>query len=108
MTDPTLSGPTVVIAPERLTLTVARSVKERIDTVIAHGAQRVVVDLTRTSFIDSSGLGALVGGLKTARLAGGDLRIAGAGAQVLTVLRLTKLDRVLEPHGTVQDATDGW
>lgn len=52
------------------------------------GRTRVVVDLAGTDFMD--GLGALISGLKTTRLAGGDLRIARPGTQVMTVLKLTK------------------
>jgi len=62
------------------------------------------VDLSSTEFMDSSGLGALVAGLKTARQAGGDLRIASPSAQVQTVLSLTNLDRVLRAHETVEQA----
>ena len=62
------------------------------------------MDLSSTEFMDSSGLGALVAGLKTARQAGGDLRIASPSAQVQTVLSLTNLDRVLRAHETVEQA----
>jgi len=71
---------------------------------VADGRTLVVVDLSDTAFLDSSGLGALVGGLRTARAAGGDLRIAGVGQQVRTVLELTTMDRVLRPYATVEDA----
>ena len=54
------------------------------------------------------GLGALIAGLKRTRQSGGDLRIAAAGDQVETVLRLTNLDRVLRPHPSVEAASDGW
>ena len=50
----------------------------------------------------------MIAGLKRARQAGGDLRLAGAVEQVQTVMRLTNLDRVLRPHETVADAADGW
>ena len=61
-----------------------------------------------TSFVDSSGLGALVAGLKRTRQAGGDLRIASAQEQVRMVLNLTNLDRILQPFDTVGDAVHGW
>lgn len=64
---------------------------------------RVVVDLAGTDFMDSTGLGALISGLKITRLAGGDLRIARPGTQVMTVLKLTKLDQILHPHDTVEE-----
>ena len=102
-------GGATVLRPEgRLNMVAAGDVRRAIAEVVAEGAPRLVVDLGGTTFMDSSGLGALVAGLKTARPAGGDLRIAGATDQALLVLRLTNLDRVLKPHGTVEDALDGW
>lgn len=62
---------------------------------VADGHSRVVVDLGQVDFIDSSGLGALISGLKAARNAGGDLKITGAGDQVKLVLQLTNMERVL-------------
>jgi len=92
----------------RLNMTAAPGLRAAVDETVGGGINRIVVDLADTSFVDSSGLGALVGGLKSARLAGGDLRIAGAPEQVRTVLALTNLDRVLTPHRTVADASHGW
>jgi anti-anti-sigma factor len=65
---------------------------------------KLAVDLSAVEFIDSSGLGALIGGLKAARTAGGDLRIAGATEQVVSVLRLTNLDKVLRVYDDPQSA----
>jgi anti-sigma B factor antagonist len=92
----------------RLNMVAAPALKSMIEETVADGKPRIVVDLTEVAFIDSSGLGALIGGLKATRQAGGDLRIAHVPEQVLTVLRLTNLDRVLRAHPTVEDASDGW
>jgi anti-anti-sigma factor len=88
----------------RLTMGAAGELKAAVDREVAAGRTLVVVDLAGTTFLDSSGLGALVGGLRSARAAGGDLRIAGVGAQVRTVLELTTMDRVLRPYDSVEDA----
>ncbi|MVA76784.1 anti-sigma factor antagonist [Auraticoccus sp. F435] len=101
-------GAVVVHCRGRLNMVAAPRLKELLSSTVESGGQRVVVDLTGTDFVDSSGLGALVGGLKRCRQAGGDLRIAGAGQQVLTVLSLTNLDRVLRPYADVAAAVDGW
>ncbi|WP_308159771.1 STAS domain-containing protein [Arthrobacter sp. ISL-5] len=71
--------------------------------VDSDGRTRIVVDLAGTDFMDSTGLGALISGLKTALSAGGDLRIARAGSQVMMVLELTGLDRILHSHDTVEE-----
>jgi len=92
----------------RLNMVAAPRLRSAVDDEVEAGSRRLVVDLQAVSFIDSSGLGALIAGLKKARQAGGDLRIAGLTEQVDTVLRLTNLDRVLRPHLSVEAATDGW
>lgn len=99
---------TVVHCDGRLTMVAAPALKSAIDSTVEAGTPQVVVDLSQTSFVDSSGLGALVAGLKKARQAGGDLRIAGPGEQVRTVLGLTNLDRILRPYDSVEAATGGW
>jgi anti-sigma B factor antagonist len=98
----------VIRCDGRLNMVAAPRLRSAIDAAVDGGQSRLVVDLGGTSFVDSSGLGALVSGLKKTRQAGGDLRIAGAGEQVLTVLGLTNLDRVLRPHVRVEDALDDW
>jgi anti-sigma B factor antagonist len=99
------SPDTAVLRPRgRLDLANANHLKDLVDEVVQSGHRVVVVDLDRTTFLDSSGLGALVRGLRTARAAGGDLRICGADRQVRTVLELTTMDRVLRPHASVAQA----
>lgn len=101
-------GVVVLATTGRFNMVSAPRIKTRIDETVASGSTRIVVDLTGVEFMDSSGLGALIGGLKSARQASGDLRIAAAGEQVVTVLRLTNLDRILRPYPTVDEAVDGW
>jgi anti-sigma B factor antagonist len=88
----------------RLDLISAGPFKERVVEAVADGQQRLVVDLQAVPFVDSSGLGALIAGLKSTRLAGGDLRIARAADQTAMILALTNLNRVLVSYGTVEEA----
>jgi len=102
-------GTHVVLAPEgKFNLVAAPPLRARIDDLVAAGKARLVVDLHAVDFIDSSGLGALIGGLKAARQQGGDLRIAAPGDQVRAVLKLTNLDRILAPYATVEEALHDW
>lgn len=91
----------------RLDLVSAAALRGAVERAVAGGTPNLVVDLSGVGFVDSSGLGALVAGLKHARQAGGELRIAAAGEQVMTVLTLTRLVRVLRPYATVAEALDG-
>lgn len=100
-----LDATTAVIRPKgRLTMVSTSGLRSIVAETVAGGRNHLVVDLSETDFIDSSGLGALVAGLKSARQAGGDLRIALPSDQVRTVLELTNLDRVLRPAASIQDA----
>lgn len=94
----------VIRVQGRLDFLSAADAKETITSLVSAGTNNLVIDLTSTEFIDSSGLGSLIGGLKAARQAGGDLRIANPSDQVRSVLRLTSLDRVFQSHPTVDDA----
>lgn len=100
---------TAVLQPTgRLNMVAAPAFKNLVEETVAAGQSRIVVDLGQVTFIDSSGLGALIAGLKATRQAGGDLRIADVPEQVMTVLRLTNLDRVLRAHQSVADASHDW
>lgn len=100
-------GGTVVAPRGRLTMVSARAFRETVTEVVERDGGVVVVDMSGTTFVDSSGLGALVACLKTARQAGGDLRLAAPTEQVTMVLGLTNLDRVLRPRDTVEEALIG-
>lgn len=96
-----------VVAPHgRLNMVAARQLRDTLTGLVGAGTTRIVVDLDATTFIDSSALGALVAGLKTARQAGGDLRIARPTESVMTVFKLTNLDKVLRPRDDVESAFD--
>lgn len=104
-----LEGDVVVLALDgRLNMVAAPRLKAAVDASVQGGRARLVVDMSAVTFMDSSGLGALIAGLKRARQGKGDLRIAGVSEQVATVLRLTNLDKVLRAHPTVEAATSGW
>ncbi|MBT2512613.1 STAS domain-containing protein [Arthrobacter sp. ISL-30] len=88
----------------RLNMVAAPKLREVVAEVVAAGSSKVVVNLEETVFMDSSGLGALIGCLKAARQAGGDLRISGVQPQVRMVLELTNMDRVLTSYPTAEAA----
>ena len=86
-----------VLRPEgKLNMIAAPQLRQHIADTVGNGQARLVIDLSATEFIDSSGLGALVAGL---------LRIACPGEQALLVLDLTSMTSVLHPYPTVDDAS---
>lgn len=68
------------------------------------GAKSIIIDLSEVDFMDSSGLSALVSGMKTLRKTGGRLCICNANAQIRTAMRLTMLDRVFPIFDTLEEA----
>jgi anti-sigma B factor antagonist len=81
--------------------------KQRLVDVIDGGCTHVVVDLSRVGFMDSSGLGTLVSGLKRIKERDGTISLARVGEQVLKVFRITGLDKVFPIFDAVDDALQG-
>jgi anti-anti-sigma factor len=101
-------GIAIVRLTGRIDITSANNLKQVLADHIGAGHSRLVVDLQSVSFVDSSGLSALVSGLRLARRAGGDLRLAAPGEQPKAVLGLTSLDQVFSIAPTLAEAIDGY
>jgi anti-sigma B factor antagonist len=68
------------------------------------GSTSLIVDLAKVDYLDSSGLGILVAGLKRAREHGGEIYLAGCKPRVLRVLEVTGLNRVFTMVSSVDEA----
>lgn len=77
------------------------AISERLDAGDVH----LVIDLLDVEFIESTGLGALIGGRRRALALDGSLSLVCTDEQILKVFRITGLDKVFDIHGTVADAT---
>jgi anti-sigma B factor antagonist len=97
-------GWTVVQVAGEVDLYTAPKLKERLGELTTGGHIRLVVDLRGVEFLDSTGLGVLIGALKRCREKGGSLVLAGAREPVRKVLGITGLDRVFTVRETVEDA----
>ena len=78
--------------------------KQQLLEVIGQGGKEVVVDFSDTTFIDSTTLGVLVGGVKRLRPAGGSLAIVCADQNICKIFEITGLDRVFPIHGSREEA----
>ena len=97
---------TIVAVAGELDVESAPQLDEHLTAAIDGTPTLLVVDLSGVDSIGSSGLGALISGLKVARQAGGDLRIAAPGEQAVAVLELTNLNRVLKSYDHADSAFD--
>jgi anti-sigma B factor antagonist len=88
---------TLIVLRGDLDLATASTLRETLVEVIDEQA-RIVIDMDAVEFLDSAGLGILVGGLKRARTHGGDLELVCSNGEVLKPLEITGLDRVFTIH----------
>lgn len=82
----------------------AVSLNEELHELIEQDKTNVVVDLGKVKFMNSSGLGMLIGALTTMKKAGGDLRIANATDKIESLLIITKLITVFKHFKTLDEA----
>ena len=80
--------------------------KQQLLDAIANGARYVVVDFTDTTFIDSTTLGVLVGGVKRLRSNDGELALVCADRNITKIFEITGLDRVFTIYPTREEAVD--
>ena len=78
--------------------------KERMVQVIEAGKNHVVVDLSNATFIDSTTLGVLVGGVKRLRPNGGALALVCSDQNIRKIFEITGLDRVFPIHDSRDEA----
>ena len=95
---------TVVTVHGEVDVYTAPSLRERLNELVASGHYDLVVDMEGVDFLDSTGLGVLVGGLKRARSHDGTLRLVCDQEKILKVFRITGLTKVFPIHATLADA----
>jgi anti-sigma B factor antagonist len=82
----------------------APDLKARLAEAIDDGCAHVVVDLASVDFMDSSGLGALVSGLRRIKERDGTIRLAAPREPILKVFKITGLDKVFPVFPGVEEA----
>ncbi len=95
---------TVVHVSGEIDVYTVPALRDRLDAEIDSGHHELVVDLGGVTFMDSTGLGVLVGRLKLIRGFGGSMRLVSAHERVLKVFTITGLDKVFEIFPTVDEA----
>ena len=78
--------------------------KQQLLDVIGQGGKQVVVDFTDTTFIDSTTLGVLVGGVKRLRTNDGQLSLVCSDRNITKIFEITGLDKVFDIYATRDEA----
>jgi anti-sigma B factor antagonist len=94
----------VVTVRGEVDLVTAPTLKTRLLDLVADGATEIVVDLSGTEFMDSTGLGAVVAAYKRVRAHDGHLKLVATTSRVKRAFEITNLDRVVPICGSVEEA----
>jgi anti-sigma B factor antagonist len=76
--------------------------------LISEGKKNIIVDLKETGFVNSSGLGMLIGGYTTVKNGGGDLKLANATEKIESLLVITKLTSIFTNYNSVDEAVNSF
>lgn len=99
-----VDGTTIVSVGGEIDVYTAPKLRDKITELVAAGAHRMVIDLEAVEFLDSTGLGVLVGGLKKVRAHDGSLQLVCTQDRLLKIFRITGLAKVFAIHATTDEA----
>ena len=88
----------------RIVLEETAGLRRLVHDLLDNGYRQIVLNLARADYIDSAGLGCLVGAFTSARKHNADLKLLGPSEKVRDALRITKLDTVFD---VVNDEQEG-
>jgi anti-sigma B factor antagonist len=94
----------VIALSGEVDLYTAPEFKQQLLDVIGKGAKDVIVDFSKTTFIDSTTLGVLVGGVKRLRPNEGQLSLVCSDRNITKIFEITGLDRVFTIYATREEA----
>ena len=77
---------------------------EKLRELIGEDKKQIIVDMGNVNYMNSSGLGILIGGLTTVRNNGGDLKLIRLAKRLQDLIRITKMDRVFDVFETEEEA----
>ena len=106
-TEKLSEGQHVISLSGEVDLYTAPEFKQQLLEVIEQGGRDVIVDLSSTTFIDSTTLGVLVGGVNRLRPAGGRLSIVCTDRNITKIFEITGLDTVFPIHESREEALAG-
>jgi anti-anti-sigma factor len=84
----------------------SKDLREAADQAVRRGRRHLILDLTKVTFCDSSGLSLFIDLHRQAGAGGGWLRLAGARPELRSMLRVTRLDQLFALYDTVEAATE--
>ncbi|MBL0212047.1 MAG: STAS domain-containing protein [Holophagaceae bacterium] len=81
---------------------------EAVRTSLEQGARKVLINFSKVSYLDSSGVGELVGCYTSVKGKGGELRICGMNSRIFSLITMTSLHSVFEVKDTEEESLSGF
>jgi anti-sigma B factor antagonist len=78
--------------------------RKAIHELIEKGRNKIVINLEKVKFMNSSGLGILIGGLRTVRESGGDIKLCNADKRISSLLMVSQLNTVFNHYLSLDEA----
>lgn len=97
-------GHTVVVVGGEIDVYTAPKLRDKITELVGQGHHSLIIDMENVDFIDSTGLGVLVGGLKKVRAQDGTLALVCNQDRLLKIFKITGLAKVFTIHPTQEAA----
>lgn len=99
-----VNGQVVVDVTGEIDVYTAPKLRDKITELVANGVYDLVIDMEGVEFLDSTGLGVLVGGLKKVRVHDGSLSLVCTQDRLLKIFQITGLSKVFAIHDTAESA----
>lgn len=99
-----IDGVTILTVEQGLNGALESLLKDRIDDLVQNGRLQIVVDLKQVPYVDSSDIGRIIRAHLSVRQAGGRVRLCNLTERVLAVLKLTRLDTILDLYQNEEEA----
>ena len=99
-------GQTVVEVGGEIDVYTAPRLRETLISLVEGGSYHLIIDLEGVEFLDSTGLGVLVGGLKRVRAYDGTIDLVCTHRRILRIFRITGLDKVFRTYESVKEALE--
>lgn len=81
---------------------------EAVRTALAEGARKIIINFSKVSYLDSSGVGELVGCFTSIKGKGGDLRVCGMSSKIFSLIKMTSLHSVFDVKDSEAEALAGF
>lgn len=102
-----IDGKTIVSVGGEIDVYTAPKLRDKITELVGEGVYDIVIDMEAVEFLDSTGLGVLVGGLKKVRAHQGSLHLVCTQDRLLKIFRITGLAKVFVIHASAEAALAG-